>query len=197
MEAVEALEVEVKIRFEKPEAARRAILAATGVEKRSRYFEENRIFDTPGRDLAARGALLRIRCTSDGEGLLTFKEKVESEVRAKVRKEWEVRIDSPETLATVLTRAGFVTTYTYQKYRTVFRIGEAVVDLDETPMGCFVEIEGSPDSIREAAARLGARQSDFLVEDYRTIYHAWLAERGLPPADMVFPDRSPGGERRP
>ncbi len=194
---MEALEVEVKIRFETPEAARKAILAAAGVEKRSRYFEENRIFDTPGRELAARGALLRIRGTSDGEALLTFKEKVESGVRAKVRQEWEVRIDSPETLATLLTRAGFVTTYTYEKYRTVFRLGEAVVDLDETPIGCFVEIEGSPDVIREAAARLGARESDFLVEDYRTIYHAWLAERGLPPADMIFPDRSPAGESRP
>jgi len=186
---VEALEVEIKIRFGDAESARRAILAAGGIETRPRHFEDNRLFDTPAGDLVARQALLRVRETSDGVGVLTFKEKVAGETRAKVRREWEVRVASPADLAAILERCGFVGTYRYQKYRTEFSVEGATVDLDETPMGCFVEIEAPMERLAALAASLGARDGDRLVEDYRSLYHAWLAERGLPPADMVFTDR--------
>jgi len=188
----EPLEIEVKIRFEGAEAARRAILAAGGAETRARHFEDNRILDTPAGDLATRQALLRVRSTSDGRGFVTFKEKVATDVRAKVRIERESEVSSADAIAAILEGAGFVTTYRYQKYRTVFRLGRATVDLDETPMGCFIEIEAERDAILEAASRLGAKESEFLVEDYRTLYHDWLREKGLPLSDMLFPPRGAG-----
>jgi adenylate cyclase class 2 len=189
---VERLEIEVKIRFAGPEEARRAIARAGGVERRSRHFEDNRVLDTPGGDLAVREALLRVRGTSDGGGILTFKEKVPSTARAKVRSEWEVEVSSPELLAWILSRAGFVTTYRYQKYRTVFELEGAVIDLDETPMGCFVEIEAPAEVLAGLASRLGAKEEEMLTEDYRALFMKWLEERGLPPADMIFADGGPG-----
>lgn len=190
------LEIEVKIRFDGPEAARKAILAAGGVETRPRHFEENRIFDTPAGELVARSALLRVRETGDGEGVLTWKEKVASEARAKVRLEWETKVASPGTLVTILERAGFVVIYRYQKYRTVFELGGATIDLDETPMGCFIEIEAPAERIPVIAARLEAKESEFIVEDYRTLYREWLAERGREFGDMVFTDSGEGGPPR-
>jgi len=80
------LEIEVKIRFADAEAARRAILAAGGVERRARHFEENRLLDTASGDLVLRSALLRVRRTGDGLGVLTWKEKVVSEVKGDVRR---------------------------------------------------------------------------------------------------------------
>jgi adenylate cyclase, class 2 len=139
----------------------------------------------------ARSALLRVRETSDGGGLLTFKEKVVSEAKAKVRREWETKVASPATLVNILERAGFTIVYRYQKYRTVFELDGATVDLDETPMGCFVEIEAAAGEIPGVAARLGAREGDFLVEDYRTLYREWLADRGRELGDMVFKEPGP------
>jgi len=95
-------------------------------------------------------------------------------------------LNAPTTPGTE--RAGFVSTYRYQKYRTMFRLGDATIDLDETPMGCFIEIEAPAAALASAAARLGAKESEFLVEDYRTLYREWLDARGLPPSDMIFED---------
>lgn len=192
------LEIEVKVRMkEGAGAARQALLAVGAVEVRARHFEENRILDTPGFALASRAALLRIRSTSDGQDVLTFKEKVGDDTRAKIRREWETRVGSASVLGAILERAGFVPTYRYQKHRTVYRLGEAVLDLDETPMGCFLEIEGSETSIAETMRRLGLGDADRIVEDYRTLWHAWLAGRGLPPADMLFPEPGGGGPEGP
>ena len=182
-------EIEVKVRYEGAEAARRAILAAGGVETRPRHFEENRIYDTPAGDLAARHALLRLRSTSDGGAWMTFKEKRGEDTRAKVRDEWEVEVSSAEVLSTILEHAGFVVSYRYQKHRTVYRAGAATIDLDETPMGCFIEIEGTEEILDATAARLGIADAARIVDDYRTLWYAWLDGRGLPHGDMVFPER--------
>jgi adenylate cyclase, class 2 len=190
---VDTLEIEVKIRFPDAGEARRAVLSAGGAEVRPRHFEENSILDTPAGDLAARSALLRVRSASDGRAFLTFKEKVPTEARAKIRIEREVEVSSAEILAAILRGAGFVPIYRYQKYRTVFSLGAATVDLDETPMGCFIEIEGSREAIASAASRLGASEADFIVEDYRALFREWREARGLPPGDMVFEDERPAG----
>jgi len=195
-EPVRQLEVEVKIRARSAAEARRRILTAGGIEIRPRHFEDNRILDTPSGDLAARRALLRVRSTSDGRGWVTFKEKVGEDTRAKVRDEWESEVSSAEALAAILERAGFVVSYRYQKYRTVFRAGGATIDLDETPMGCFIEIEGSEESLDAMTKVLGAGEADRIVEDYRTLWYAWLAGQGRPESDMVFPPgETPPGAR--
>ncbi|MBI3449578.1 MAG: class IV adenylate cyclase [Acidobacteria bacterium] len=182
----DALEVEIKLSFPDVGTARRALLAAGAVEARPRHFEENLVFDTPSGDLAASSRLLRVRATSDGQGALTYKEKVASEATAKVRRELETTVSAPAVLAAILERAGYVVTYRYEKYRTVFTLDGATIDLDETPMGCFVEIEAPAAAIPGLAARLGASERDFIVDDYRTVFREWLGARGRPLTDMTF-----------
>lgn len=190
----EPLEIEVKIRLGGAGEARKRILAAGAVPIRERHFEDNRIFDNKERELSRRGALLRVRATGDGMGRLTYKEKVKSDLRAKVRREWEVEVQPPEALVRILSMSGFEETYRYQKYRTVFRLEGCHIDLDETPMGCFVEIEGAADAIPRAARLLGVPEEAFITEDYRSLHRTWLDERGLPPGDMLYPDgEAPGG----
>lgn len=183
-----SIETEVKIAFASAKAARDAILAAGGVERRARYFEDNRIFDNPARDLSARSALLRVRETSDGRGRLTYKEKIPGPARSKVRREWEVSVEPAKVLAEILAGAGFGVIYRYQKYRTGFRIADCAVELDETPIGCFVEVEGPDESIHRIASELGAPPAEICTEDYRSLHMAWLESRGLPAGDMVFPE---------
>lgn len=182
----DALEVEIKISFAGVEEARRALVAAGARETRPRHFEENLVFDTPSKDLAASSRLLRVRASSDGQGALTYKEKVASEAKAKVRRELETQVAEPAILAAIFERAGYVITYRYEKYRTVFALDGATIDLDETPMGCFVEIEAPAAAIPALAARLGASERDFILDDYRTVFREWLAARGRPFTDMTF-----------
>lgn len=196
----EPLEIEVKLRMVSAGEARRRIESAGGRVIRDRHFEDNRIFDNPQRTLSARGALLRVRSTTDGGGRLTYKEKLgEGEepagFRAKVRREWEAEAQPPETAAQILAMTGFQVIYRYQKYRTVFRLEECAVELDETPIGCFVEIEGPRARILRVAELLGVTVEEFITEDYRSLHLAWLEERGLPPGDMVFKEGGPPGRR--
>lgn len=193
----ELLETEIKLRFDSVAGARRRIEAAGGRLVRERHFEDNRIFDNPERALSERGALLRVRATSDGSGRITYKEKVPAGEegpgpRAKVRREWEIEARPAATAARILELAGFEVVYRYQKHRTTFRVEGCSVELDETPMGCFVEIEGPREEIGRVAERLGAREKDFITEDYRSLHLAWLEDRGLPAGHMIFPaGRSP------
>jgi hypothetical protein len=53
--------------------------------------------------------------------------------------------------------------------------------VDETPLGTFVEIEGPPETIHEAARILGRGPEDYVLESYPDLYRA-AGGRG----DMVF-----------
>ena len=56
------------------------------------------------------------------------------------------------------------------------------IEIDETPIGCFLEIEGDPDGITAVAAELGYRPADYVAESYVGLF---LASGGK--GDMVFP----------
>jgi adenylate cyclase class IV len=44
------------------------------------------------------------------------------------------------------------------------------VCVDETPVGCFVEIEGSKDSIQHIAQEMGLSRDQFINKDYVELY---------------------------
>jgi adenylate cyclase, class 2 len=60
------------------------------------------------------------------------------------------------------------------------------VMIDETPIGVFVEIEGSPSEIEHTAQLLGKSTGDYRLESYPRLYADWCAARGLPFGEMSF-----------
>jgi len=60
------------------------------------------------------------------------------------------------------------------------------VELDVTPIGVFVELEGSPRVIDRAARLLGWGPADYITKSYRALYLDACRHRGLPARDMVF-----------
>ena len=160
-------------------------------------FESNDIYDTPQGALAAAGRMLRLRVAGD-ETILTFKERVETDLRAKVRREVQTTVESASAMREIISKLGLVRVYRYQKYRAYFewndpQTGERLaICLDDTPIGVFLELEGPKDSIDRAAARMGYSQDDYILEDYRALHQAYLRDRGLPPGDLVFPDSQAG-----
>ena len=185
------LEVEVKLSLSTREEAVGRLEGLHVALESERHFEDNEIYDTPDGVLSREGRLLRLRVAA-GEVLVTYKEKVHTELRAKVRREVQTVVGSAEAMREIFSRLGLVRIYRYQKYRTYYgwidpETGERLaIALDDTPIGTFIELEGPKESIDRAARQMGCKEDDYVLEDYRTLHSAWLEQRGLPPGDLVF-----------
>lgn len=155
------------------------------VSKR-RVFEANTLFDTSRGDLRRTGRLLRVR-EAGTRGVLTYKGP-ESEGKYKDREEVEVEVSDPRRLAGILTQLGLVTGFRYEKYRAEYqRHGEGgVVTLDETPVGVYLELEGSPQWIDRTAHRLGFPESAYITTSYYGLYADHCRDLGIQPTHMTF-----------
>jgi len=192
-----------------------ARLASPGA---SRVHEENVIFDTPQGGLAKHGQLLRIRTeTPQARGksknsrpnqrvILTFKQPMIEQATAetgspsdgsyKVREEIEVEVAEAGNLAKIFEGLGLGGWFRYEKYRTTFRLPPSkawarglLIELDETPIGTFVELEGPAAAIDRAAGELGFSKRDYVLKNYLRLYMEDCRRKGQQPSHMLFPKR--------
>ena len=183
-------ETEVKLPFASALAAREALTRAGAVVEVPREFEDNRIYDRADGSLERDGIVLRVRREAGG-GKVTFKGPVEGEHRHKVRIEHETSVGDPEAAHRLLEGLGYRVAWRYQKYRTTYRLGAVEAMLDETPIGCWVELEGDPEAIDRAAASLGFGIGDYETGTYRDLAERHARERGIAPGDLVFEGATP------
>lgn len=171
------LEREVKLRFESPDDARSAILSTGATLLRCRRLQEDVLLDTEDETLRRRGCVLRIR-TESGKSLLTFKGPLLPGTM-KIRDEFETVVSDGEVLQRVLEELGLHAWFRYEKYREEYSAEEVTIALDETPVGTFVEIEGTEHGILESTKQLGRDASDFVLDSYRTLFVRHRKEFGL------------------
>jgi len=180
------VEYEVKLPGE-PEALREQ-LAQLGAEPCSpRLLEDDLVLDTASRTLASAAQVLRLRRRGK-DYLLTHKGPVADDVSVKAREEWQTPVEDGVAMLAVFERLGYEVAIRYQKYRTLYMIGDVVASLDETPLGCFVELEGTPAEIERLAGEIGYKPGSFEVRSYLEIHRA-RGNRG----DMLFdgPEAAP------
>jgi adenylate cyclase class 2 len=178
------VEREVKLHFASVEEARTAILATGATPLHGRRLQEDCLLDDEEESLRRRRCVLRIR-NEGGKSRLTFKGPVQPSV-VKVREELETVVGDGAVLQRVLEELGLHVWFRYEKYREEFALEDVVLAIDETPVGVFVEIEGSEASIEAAAAALGRSGQDFVLDSYRTLWLKHRAAAGLADNDMVF-----------
>jgi adenylate cyclase class 2 len=178
------LEREVKLAFRDAEEARTAILAAGAEPLRARRLQEDCLLDTKDDQLFKRRCVLRVRMES-GKTLLTFKGPVQ-ESSMKLREELETIVGDGLLLLRVLEQIGFRVWFRYQKYREEFAHEDVIVALDETPVGVFVEIEGSETGIHDMASALARKPEDYVLDSYRGLFVKHCERHGLPVSDMLF-----------
>jgi adenylate cyclase, class 2 len=184
-------ETEVKIRLPNSTGAPDSLYAAGFVESVPRQFESNTLYDTQNRSLQNQGMLLRLRQVGD-TGMITWKGRDEPGPY-KSRRELETTVGSIETLGQILAQLGLQPVFRYEKYRTEFthpQNGAAVVTLDETPIGDFLELEGPGEWIDDTAKRLGFSRQDYVLDSYARLYVADCERRGVEPNHMVFASHS-------
>ncbi len=180
------LEQEVKLCVPDVGEALRRVEALEGVVvARARHFEDNVLYDRNG-ELYQKGEILRLRRTPHG-ARVTFKGPHPGAEGVKTREEIEFEVDA-DSAELLFVRLGFERRYRYQKYRTVFHWHDVEIVVDETPMGCYLEVEGPPAGIDEAVAALGFASADRVTASYLEL-HAQSGGSG----DLVFDPGEPDG----
>jgi adenylate cyclase class 2 len=184
MQTGTVFEREIKLRFASADEARTAIIATGATPLLGRRLQEDVLLDSEDEQLRRRRCVLRVR-TELGKSRLTFKGPVQPSTM-KLREEVETVVGDGEVLLRVLHELGLHVWFRYEKYREEFAREEVVVAIDETPVGVFVEIEGSEDGITAMAEALGRRPDDYILDSYRGLFLALREPLGLPGSDMVF-----------
>ena len=191
MDTATGVEREVKLRFGSAEEARAAILAAGATPLLGRRLQEDALLDTRDEQLGARQCTLRVRVEC-GKSRLTFKGPVQPGI-VKIREELETVIGDAGVLMRVLGELGLEVWFRYEKYREEFAREDVIVAIDETPVGVFVEIEGSDAGIQSMAQALDRSPDDYLVDSYRGLFLQHGRSYGLTGPDMVFGAPLAGG----
>jgi adenylate cyclase class 2 len=178
------MEREIKLIFRDPGEAKAAILAAGATPLRGRRLQEDCLLDTADDQLHLKRCVLRVRMEC-GKTLLTFKGPVQASPM-KLREELETVVGDGMLFVRVLEELGFRIWFRYQKYREEFAHEDVTVALDETPVGTFVEIEGSEHGIHAMAAALARQPADYVLDSYRGLFVKHCERLGLPVTDMLF-----------
>jgi adenylate cyclase, class 2 len=194
-------EIEIKLRVSDVPALLKR-LRLLGASCHGRVFEQNTLYDTPQSDLRRRVRLLRVRIETPAptvlvragamNAVLTSKAPVGPpdgrgwSRRYKEKLESEVPILHPKQLIRTLGSIGFRATFRYDKYRSSFRFRGLHLDLDETPVGVFLELEGTPGGIDRTARALGFSFRDYIRASYWDLYAADCRRRGRKPRNMLF-----------
>ncbi len=178
-------EVEVKLPFDSADDAKRRLGVLGARAAGDRLFEDNVVYDRQIEPLKPQGKLLRLRRIGD-RSILTYKAPIDGTFRHKVREEHETLVDNAESIESMLLGLGYAPTYRYQKFRTKFSLGQLEICLDETPVGCFVELEGPPDEIDAAAERLGFTPDRYVRDTYRELHEQVAREQGKEAGDMLM-----------
>jgi adenylate cyclase class 2 len=180
------VEIEIKLAVRDAETAAGRVLSAGFTQSVPRLFEVNVVFDTEDGGLRGKGELLRLR-TVGGRNILTWK-GAPVQGRHKTRPETEVEFSDFEALEGVFRHLGYSPVFRYEKYRTEFRGPDETgsITLDETPIGCYLELEGDASWIDAVAQKLGFSEADYITQSYGSLYLSHCRRAGIKPAWMVF-----------
>ena len=183
-----SIETEIKFRVADVRGLVKRLREAGFQEQTPRAFESNVLYDTPDRKMRARTEILRIRHYA-GKWMVTHKRLPDvgpGEDAHKHRVETETEVSDGEVLSEVFQSIGLVKAFRYEKWRSEWSDGEGHCVIDETPIGNYAELEGSPAWIDSSAERLGVARSDYMTLSYGRLFEQWRAEHHSDANDLTF-----------
>ena len=208
-------EIEIKLSVLDVAALRKRLKNLRAREISPRTHEFNTLYDTPNKGLKRRGQLIRIRIEQpasnfgkarpgkDTPAILTYKgpprlsrifkksgTQSKTRSRFKIKEEAEARVAGGGEMARILCGLGLNPVFRYEKFRTTYVLPDTrdlKIELDETPVGVYLELAGAVRAIDRAARLLGYPREDYLTETYASLYLADCRRRGQKPGDMLFP----------
>jgi adenylate cyclase class 2 len=212
--AAQHQEIEIKLRVPDVVALHGLLKHLRAREISPRTHESNTLYDTPRQNLRRRGQLIRIRIeqpassfgkkvsNENAPAVLTYKGPPLSRHTIKtgkhskigghfkIKDEAEVSVAGADELARILSGLGLHPVFRYEKFRTTYALPGVPglkIELDETPVGIYLELEGPVAGIDRAARHLGYARKDYMTDTYGSLYLAACRRRGWKPGDMLFP----------
>ena len=179
-------EIEVKLPVPDLEALRRRLADAGALPRTVEHEESNFLYDDAEHKLSSSGRTVRLRRCA-GRTILTYKGAARFQSGAKVREEREVEVSDGDEAEGILAGLGLVATFRYDKRRQEWDYEGALVCLDRTPIGDFVEVEADPTTIRRVLSLLGLDASEASPYSYAELYARRRKEDPSLPANMVWP----------
>lgn len=149
-----------------------------------RTHEMNTLYDLPGGVLRNRKELLRLR-QYGSEWTLTHKSGRKTG-RHSSREELETSVSDGKQMDLILRALGYSPSFHYEKFRAEWTDGKGQVVIDETPIGNFCEIEGTPRWIDETAKKLGVSERDYITTNYAGLFAQWKTETNSSADEMTF-----------
>ncbi|MGC1424738.1 MAG: class IV adenylate cyclase [Terracidiphilus sp.] len=183
-----AIETEIKFRVASVGKLVMQLRGAGFRQQTPRTFESNVLYDTPDRKMRARTEILRIRNYA-GKWMVTHKRLPDvgpGEDVHKHRVETETEVGDGEMLAQVFKSLGLVEAFRYEKWRSEWTDDEGHCVIDETPIGDYAELEGSPAWIDRTAARIGVSRADYITLSYGRLFEQWREEHHSSANDLTF-----------
>lgn len=153
-----------------------------------RAFESNVLYDTQERTMRARTEILRLRHYG-GKWVVTHKRLPDvgpAEDRHKHRIETETEVADGQAIAEIFRSLGLVAAFRYEKWRSEWTDGIGHCVVDETPIGEFAELEGTPGWIDSTATRLGVDASQYMTLSYGRLFDQWRIEHHSAAQDLTF-----------
>ncbi|MBE7159237.1 MAG: class IV adenylate cyclase [Rhodospirillales bacterium] len=186
---------EIELKFPVGDAAAlEAKLPALGFHLLTpRTFEHNVLFDTSDRSLRSRQEILRLR-KYGARCVLTHKRPPQGadDSQYKTRIETETEIHDCDAIREILSQLGYEEVFTYDKFRTEWEFPSETVGqgrhlvLDETPIGTWVELEGSTDWIDRIREALEIAPSSCTTDSYGRLFESWKRDLGNTATSMTF-----------
>lgn len=185
--------VEIEVKFHVSDMARmRVRLADMGAVREINARETNIRFEDLQNGLYRQKALLRLRKAD--KTTLTFKSKPpggsgggsDPNRQFKILNELEVVVDNFDVMRRILEALGFHAEQVYEKNRETWALGQTRFCLDQMPYGAFMEIEGEPEAIRQAAALLELEWSQRILRNYLEMFDVIKTKKNLPFTDVTF-----------
>lgn len=173
MEHRNPIETEVKLRVPRLEGVQTRLEALGFVLTIHSQAETSELWDRDG-ELWTQGSALRLRLFA-GKAWLTWKGPKIPDALLKIRPELETEFADPQALEGILQALGFRPVLRMVKTRAVMRRADLVACLDETPFGCFLELEGEAPAIHATMTALSLGPEAAERRSYPTLFR----EHGL------------------
>jgi adenylate cyclase class 2 len=165
-----ALETELKLRIPAT-GPYRPLLEALGFREIAPAQPEFSVLWDRHGELRNSGSALRTRVYA-GQTRLTWKGPKVPDALLKIRPERETGIEDGQALEAILRALGFEPVLRMEKLRNLWRQTELEACLDETPFGCYLELEGEPQAIHAAMEALGLSPDQAETRSYPELYLA-------------------------
>src|SRR5271165_7413552 len=182
-------EIEIKFRVPDLQALAERLRGAGFRLVTPRTHEMNTLYDLPGEVLRRRKELLRIRKYGSA---WTVAHKSKGKIgRHNSRTELETGVSDGRRMDAILRALGYAPSFRYEKFRSEWTDEKGHVVVDETPIGTFCEIEGTPRWIDATAKKLGVTATDYITKNYAGLFLEWKARTKSRAGEMTFNAVSP------